>query len=329
MEISNVTKKNKDEEMERDETVDETLAKLEKVKDPVRDIYRCCYQGFWTPTSSLKSIISFQTQFEARDDDILLASCPKSGTTWLKSLVFAIVRRSIDFELYSNNSSLFSTTNVHDLIPFEVNREFTSIIENMKPRLLSTHIPYPSLPPSIKYSNCKIVYICRHPLDVFISYWHFNHKFVGDNVEPHHLEECFNMFCEGIHPFGPFWDHILGFWKESLESPHKILFLKYEDLKRDNAFFIKKIADFLGYPFSTEEENQGVPQQTMQLCSFENLKNLDVNKTGRRQIGLSNSALFRKGEVGDWVNYLTPEMAERGKKLIQEKLGQSNLMFDF
>ncbi|XP_062099680.1 cytosolic sulfotransferase 15-like [Humulus lupulus] len=198
MEISNVTEKNKEEEMERDERVDETLAKLKKVKDPVRDIYRCCYQGFWTPTSSLKSIISFQTQFEARDDDILLASCPKSG-----------------------------------------------------------------------------------------------------------------------------------FWKESLESPHKILFLKYEDLKRDNIFFIKKIADFLGYPFSIEEENQGVPQQIVQLCSFENLKILDVNKTGRRQIGLSNSALFRKGEVGDWVNYLTLQMAERGKKLIQEKLGQSNLMFDF
>ncbi|KAM6542307.1 hypothetical protein CsatB_006754 [Cannabis sativa] len=309
--------------MERDEKIDEILAKLEKIKDPVGDICRYNYQGFWIQEFSLKGLISFQTQFEARDDDIILTSCPKSGTTWLKSLIFSIVNRN-----NNNNINPLFTTNPHDLIPL---LELSLPMETMiKPRLLSTHTPYSSLPQSIKYSHCKIVYICRNPLDVFVSHWHFSHKLFGENnIEPYHLEECFDMFCKGIHAFGPFWDHILGFWKASLEMPHKILFLKYEELKKDVVFFIKMIADFLEFPFSKEEEHCGVPQQIEQLCCFENLKNMDVNKTGKRPIGMSNSSFFRKGETGDWVNYLTPQMAERGKKLIQEKFGEFGLVFDF
>ncbi|XP_062097965.1 cytosolic sulfotransferase 15-like [Humulus lupulus] len=333
MEISNVSMKNKEEEVETDEsTVDNILAKLEKVKDPVGDVYRYRYQGFWIREFSIKGLISLQTRFVARNEDILLASCPKSGTTWLKSLVFTIMKRT-DFDFKprtndNNNSPLF-TTNPHQLIPL---LELSLPIENMKPRIMNTHIPYSSLPPSIKHSDCKIVYICRNPLDVFVSHWHFSHKFFGDKIEPRHLEESFDMFCKGIHAFGPFWDHVLGFWNASLEMPHKILFLKYEDLKRDNVFFIKKIAEFLGFPFSVEEENQGVPKEIERLCSLEHLKSLSVNKTGKYSIGLfelSNSSFFRKGEMGDWMNYLTPQMAERGKKLIQEKFGQSGLMFNF
>ncbi|XP_060962069.1 cytosolic sulfotransferase 15 [Cannabis sativa] len=347
--------------MERDdEKIDEILTKLEKIKDPVGDIYRYNYQGFWIEAFTLKGLIPFQTQFEARDDDIILASCPKSGTTWLKSLIFSIGNRNNNSNInpFTTSNVTFTSTvrycagksnfyqhisqtalakrskfclftaNPHDLIPM---LELSLPMENMiKPRLLNTHIPYPSLPPSIKDSHCKIVYICRNPLDVFVSHWHFAHRFSGeDDIEPCHLEECFDMFCKGIHAFGPFWDHILGFWKASLEMPRKILFLKYEELMKNDIFFIKKIAHFLGFHFSKEEEHCGVPQQIEQLCSFENLKNINVNKTGKHSLEMSNSSFFRKGEIGDWVNYLTPQMAEHGKKLIQEKIGESGLMFDF
>ncbi|KAF4380245.1 hypothetical protein F8388_024538 [Cannabis sativa] len=310
--------------MERsEESIDQILAKLEKVKDPVRDNYNYyCYQGFWIQEVILKRILSFPIdQFVAQDDDILLTSCPKSGTTWLQSLVFSIVKRNSN----SNSNNPLISSNPHDLIhPLEL-----SLNDESKQRIMFTHFPYSALPPSIKHSKCKIIYICRNPLDLFISHWHFVHQILGDVIEPNHLEECFDMFCKGIHAFGPFWEHILGFWKASLEMPDRILFLKYEELKKDNVFFIEKIANFLGFPFSTEEENRGVPKEIEKMCSFENMKNVDVNKTSKHSLGMSNSSFFRKGEIGDWVNYLTPEMAEIGKKLIEEKFGESGLMFDF
>ena len=47
-----------------------------------------------------------------------------------------------------------------------------------------------------------------------------------------HLRDAFEFLCEGLSIFGPYWDHVLGYWRASLESLERILFLKYEDLKK-------------------------------------------------------------------------------------------------
>ena len=45
----------------------------------------------------------------------------------------------------------------------------------------------------------------------------------------------------------------------------------------------------MGYPFSLEEEDKGVVQKIIELCNFENLSNLVVNKSGivRLEIGVT------------------------------------------
>ncbi|KAL7175423.1 hypothetical protein ACSBR2_029091 [Camellia fascicularis] len=108
----------------------------------------------------------------------------------------------------------------------------------------------------------------------------------------------------GVVGFGPFWDNVLGYWKESLERPHKVLFLMYEDLKEDIILQMKKVAEFIGVLFSFEEEKESVIEEISRLCSFHNLRDLEVNKTGS-VLYFENKTYFRKGEVGDWVNYLT------------------------
>ncbi|KAJ0905736.1 putative quercetin-3-sulfate 4'-sulfotransferase [Helianthus annuus] len=118
------------------------------------------------------------------------------------------------------------------------------------------------------------------------------------------FEEAFEEFCHGISNYGPYWDHILGYWKASLERPERILILKYDDLKREPTSNVKRLAEFIGYPFSVNEEKAGVVDDIIKLCSFENLSNLEVNKTGKREGGsLENRLYFRKAEDGDWKNY--------------------------
>ncbi|KAL0297360.1 UNVERIFIED_CONTAM: Cytosolic sulfotransferase 14 [Sesamum radiatum] len=121
---------------------------------------------------------------------------------------------------------------------------------------------------------------------------------------------------------------MLGYWNAHLKNPERVLFLKYEDLKGDILSNVKKIAEFMGFPFSAEEEKQGVVEQISRLCSFENLKNLEVNKSGNVLGLMKNSSFFRKGEVGDWVNYLSPEMAERVKNIMESKFQGSGLIFN-
>lgn len=72
----------------------------------------CLYQGFWYTTRALRPVICFQEHFQARDTDIILASFPKSGTTWLKSLSFSIINRN----LFPLRNSPLLTTSPHDLV---------------------------------------------------------------------------------------------------------------------------------------------------------------------------------------------------------------------
>ncbi|KAJ7949398.1 Sulfotransferase [Quillaja saponaria] len=287
------------------------------------------YQNFWCQPTEIQAIMSFQKHFQAKESDIVLASIPKSGTTWLKALAFAIVNRKPS--AISKNHPLESS-NPHDLVPFfeyklYANDQLPDLSTMTEPRLFGTHVPFASLPNSIVKSNCRIVYICRNPFDTFVSIWHFLNKIKPRSSPSVSLEEAFEMYCNGVIGFGPFWTHMLGYWKESIEKPDKVLFLKYEDMKGDLSFQLKKLAKFLGSPFSVEEERKGVIEKIAKLCSFESMKQLEVNKSGKSIKNFENKNLFRKAEVGDWVNYFSPLMVDKLSKLMEEKLGGSGLSF--
>ncbi|KAM6567967.1 hypothetical protein CsatA_027095 [Cannabis sativa] len=305
------------------------------------------YQNCWFPSNILPNVITFQKQFEAKDEDIILASFPKSGCTWLKALLFSILNRN-KHDHYNKsihqqcpapssrgNQHLLTTTTPHLLVPsFEftiyANPEMMHELSTRSPspRSMSTHIPYAFLPDSIKHcSKSRIVYVSRNPLDVIVSLWHFANGHAERRLHDWSIEYFVDMFCGGDINFGPYWDHVLGFWKESLERPEKVLFLKYEDLKKDSVGQLKKIAKFVGLPFSQEEENDGVVEQILEMCSLSKLKNLDVNKYGEVRPNVHNKIFFRKGQVGDWINHLTPSMVERVNMIIKQKFSGSGLSF--
>ncbi|XP_023744482.1 flavonol 3-sulfotransferase [Lactuca sativa] len=284
------------------------------------------YQGFWNAQHIHENTILAQS-YEAQPSDVLLCSCPKSGTTWLKALSFAILTRE---KFNHASASPLLTTFPHDCILFLENR-LEKIKENPSGLpLLATHLRYSSLPKSVITSNCKIVYMYRNIKDVLVSYYHFVRELVSLSVEDAPFEEAFDDFCQGISSFGPHWDHIREYWKASQERPDRFLFLKYEDLKKDASSNVKQLAKFVGCPFSVEEEKSGVLGNIIKLCSFDSLSNLEVNKSGKYQaygiFGLEHRLFFRKAKDGDWENYFTDEMKEKIDKLIDEKMSGTGLV---
>ncbi|KAL9351134.1 hypothetical protein Peur_058389 [Populus x canadensis] len=315
------------EEEQRDESTQELLQHL-PTEIGMGGNLLYLYQGFWCPQVSIKGMMLFQQHFKAQETDLILASIPKSGTTWLKALTYTIVNRSH----HSLEKSPLLTNGPHGVVPFlefdiSSRNQFQEQDNLPEPRIFGTHSPYTALPCSVKDSAAKIVYVCRNPLDMFISYWKFSVNIPKENEKHLLLGDAFDKFCQGLHGYGPFWDHLLGYWKASLERPDKVLFLKYEDIKKNNVLSIKKLASFLGLPFSVEEEKQGLVEETSRLCSFESMKNYEATRTGTGPLGIPASAFLRKGEVGDSLNYLTPSMVSRVENLIQEKFQDSGLSF--
>ncbi|KAL8237113.1 hypothetical protein R6Q59_018233 [Mikania micrantha] len=91
--------------------------------------------------------------------------------------------------------------------------------------------------------------------------------------------------------------------------------------------------DFMGKPITMEEEKKGVVREITNLCSFKNLSNLEVNKKGVDKFGklleVEKQAFFRKGEIGDWKNYLSEEMQDRIDGIIEQKFQGSCLIDQF
>ncbi|XP_065867806.1 flavonol 3-sulfotransferase-like [Euphorbia lathyris] len=330
MEVKSVENDN----CEIEETTKEKIERFPREKDWIRDINLFKYQGFWYPESFLEGIMSAQQKFEARSTDILVASSLKTGTTWLKALTFTIATRSTFLDI--STSPLLQKL-PHDCIPFlEIDLANSMDSSNPNPDnhipLIATHIPYNSLPKSAVDSGCKIVYIWRDPKDVFVSLWYFFEKIQKSNKSepPIPLEEALELFCRGISLYGPYWEHVLSYWKVKVEFPERILFLKYEEMKKETRFYVMKLAEFMGYPFSVEEEENGVVEKIIKMCSFENLSELEVNKNGSHRentnIAMKNNVYFRKGKVGDWENELTPQMAARLDTVTNHKFRASGLL---
>ncbi|XP_071741141.1 cytosolic sulfotransferase 16-like [Rutidosis leptorrhynchoides] len=261
------------------------------------------YQGYWLPEDALLGVMFLQHHFKPRSTDFILSSFMKSGTTWLRSLMFSIQNRStFDF-----NDHPLLQKGPHEIFPsldFPTTTNKVQDCSNNSLRLFATHYAHSLLPSSITNpsSGCKLVYVCRDPKDVM-----------------------------GVLTYGPYWDHVLGFWKASLDSPNNIFFLKYEGIKREPEVIVKRLGEFMGVPFSVDEEENGMIEKIVKFCSFEHLKNLEVNKNGSYLAGLGyemwNKSYFRRGEIGDWKNHLTPEMQQRIDGIIKEKFKGSGFTF--
>ncbi|XP_037424639.1 cytosolic sulfotransferase 5-like [Triticum dicoccoides] len=287
------------------------------------------YKNYWCRPHLIGKIMQLQDSFKPRYKDIILATQPKCGTTWLKALAFTITNRS----RYSFTDHPLLTSNPQYLVPFieipDNGRDHTYLETLPSPRLLSTHMPLSMLPPETSSHGCRLVYLCREPKDALVSRWHFENRIVeGSNIE---LVKAFDMFCEGFSPSGPFWNHCLEYWKESLARPNEVLFLKYEEIKSHPEQVVRQLAKFLGVPLTEEEESSSVAEKMVKLCSFENLTSLKVNQTGGvdhgNKIYVENSVFFRKGKVGDWANHMSEEMAEKLDHVVEQMLKGSGLAF--
>lgn len=156
------------------------------------------YQGFWYTARHLQGTISCQKHMVVQRSDIFLVTTPKSGTTWLKSIVFTLLNRKRYDPVHavSSNHPLL-THNPHHLVPFlEIDLysdgKIPDFVSLSSPRLLATHLPYVSFPESAKSKACRIVYLCRNPKDTFVSFWHFTSKLRAPDME-RYLRNLFHL----------------------------------------------------------------------------------------------------------------------------------------
>uniref|UniRef100_A0ACD5TAE0 Uncharacterized protein n=1 Tax=Avena sativa TaxID=4498 RepID=A0ACD5TAE0_AVESA len=291
-------------------------------------------EGWHSSLAPMVGTIVADACFTARPSDIVVATLPKSGTTWIKALLYSTVH--LREHPVGSSDHPFNSLSPHECIKFFEYQLYTGnkipdLDELPDPRIFATHAPFVSLPRSVLASGCKIVYVCRDPKDTLISLWSFVNKFrIRRGLEPLSVEATADFFCDGVTLFGPYWDHVLGYWSAHLAHPEQVLFFRYEEMRRDPEAHTRRLAEFVGCPFSLEEQEEGgAVDAIVKLCSFEHMISLQATMCGKTDavIGaVDNSWFFRRGVVADWQNHLSLETARKIDAITEARFKGTGLL---
>ncbi|XP_035659223.1 sulfotransferase family cytosolic 1B member 1-like isoform X2 [Branchiostoma floridae] len=279
------------------------------------------YKGVCFPRDLTMETLDVLPDFQIRDDDIVVATFPKTGTNWLVEIVAKILQA---VGITDRSGENFISPGPLELkLPTRPHPGYVTQAETPSPRLMITHLPIEFQPKGISkpQNKVKILVPMRNPKDTVVSLYHFGNKVMEltgvrltDNIP---FDAFAQNFLNGKVPYGPYEDHVLGWW-QMRDDPH-FLFLKYEDMKKDLLSAVKAIVAFLEVDLD-ESTIKGIAEAS----TFNNMKaDMDNSKIAERQ------AIARKGIIGDWKNMFSQELSEAFDTWYEKKFSGTGITFDF
>ncbi|XP_060554287.1 sulfotransferase 4A1-like [Ruditapes philippinarum] len=166
-------------------------------------------------------------EMETRDDDIWVCTFPRSGTTLTQEMVYLV--QTLDFETANtvHLDSRFPQAELHDE-RFPYFKGLRDIEQRKSPRMIKSHLHYSLLPKQLKEGKGRIIYVCRNPKDVIISYFRWIEwvGFAGERDNT--LDKCLNNIVNGTEYACPWPRHLLEYWER--RNDKNVLFLRFEDI---------------------------------------------------------------------------------------------------
>jgi aryl sulfotransferase len=259
-----------------------------------------------------------------RDDDIIISTYAKSGTTWVQQIVS---------QLLFNGQTGLPVAEMSPWLDLRVPPKHIKLAEIEKQthrRFLKTHLPVDALVFSPK---ARYIYIGRDGRDVVWSM--YNHHAnanqawyealndtpgrVGPPIErpPESIRQYFQDWMDRDgHPFWPFWENIRSWWE--IRTLPNVLLLHFENLKQDMPGEIRRVAAFLGVPIDESKW-----PDILNHCSFDYMK---ANATASVPLGGAfwdggAQTFINKGVNGRWREVLSTEDNGNYEKRAVAELG--------
>jgi len=228
--------------------------------------------------------------------DYVIVSFGKSGRTWLRVMISRLYQRKYSLQ--------------DELIEFSNYSRANAAI----PRVLFTHDNYlrdytGDGGGKGAFAGKRVILLVRHPADITMSqYFQWKHR-----MRPHKIllnqypprDDSVTPYQFMMGPSGlPKVNEWLNEWAAGLDAIGTTLIVRYEDMRRDTAAELRRIADFMQMQATDAEVADAV-----EWAAFENMKQREADaasSSGRlRAADVSNPDSFktRRAKVGGFQDY--------------------------
>lgn len=260
---------------------------------------------------------------------IWLASYPKSGNTWCRTLISNL---TVDAEVHINDlktDSIASKRDMFDALTL-INSSDLSYdeIDVIRPQVYNSYAKEAAQTLYIKVhdaytlnldqqpifpqeSSRGVVYIVRTPLDVVTSYAAHSNATIDETIA--HLgdhDHCMSNKTTGISTGNQFrqklltWsEHVLS-WTTQMAIP--LLLVKYEDLHNQPVDTVIKLAEFCGIT-----HDKASVLRAIELSQFNRLQQQEKEAGFREKPQFMQTGFFRKGIIGSWQEELSSAQANQ------------------
>jgi len=263
--------------------------------------------------------------FQFRDNDIVIGTYAKAGTTWMQQMLAQMMFGG-DPELAVAEMSPWMDLRVP---PKEV--KLPEVEAQTHRRFVKTHLPVDALVFSPK---ARYVYIGRDARDVVWSMYNHHSNAndlwygalndtpgrVGPPIEqpPEDVREYWRQWFDGDgYPFWSFWENLRSWWEiRDLPNVHLIHFA---DMKRDMPGAMRGVADFLDI-----EIDESRWDAIVEYCSFDWMK---ANATKSVPLGgafwdAGAEVFINKGINGRWTESLSEDECRAYEDRAVQELGE-------
>ena len=240
-----------------------------------------------------------------RPDDVIVVTPPKSGTTWMQTMIALLLSGDEEVETELSVKMPWVDIRARDM------KEVAERLDAMRHRRsMKSHTPLDGLP-----LDDQAHYICvfRHPLDA-----HFSFRTHARNVPVSWFDEWYpEEDAEGV-TFRRFLDGdaegfecdamplalILRHYQAARALAHRpnVSLFHYADMKRDLAGTFDRLSGLLGISHSPQ-----VAERLVQAATFENMRRNAERfaPSGGKGFFLSDTEFFHSGTNGQWRGQLT------------------------
>ncbi|CAF4739932.1 unnamed protein product [Rotaria sp. Silwood1] len=241
--------------------------------------------------------LRFGLNYQARSDDLFIVTYPKSGTTWMKTIVYTLLTNGQPFDI--------DCKDFFERFPYLELDDEKAIINMRRPGALRSHLPMNRIPYN---SQAKYICVIRNPNDVCVSYYTFYNTWGG--VHRLNFDEFFELFIQGRLPFNDYFECLRLTW-ERRNDPNVLLVATFINIHLTEELLQKVI---LYSSFNYMKNKYDDERRKFEMIYIEEIEDEIARARMLKQFdGDPNMELVRKGQINDWKTFMSLEQSERIK----------------